>query len=232
MTVLPKLAKVDWVLSQLSGTLTNFLSTSISDSTAAGRAMLTAADAAAQRALIDLTQYIANAQILPVANTTARAALLVTLANRTPAIVPSGASPVIVYRADAACIEYTVNGTTWSQLVPESDSGWVTCTRGANWAAVTGHPLQVRKRNGVVYSRGAVVWNSGASDSTMMTVPAGYRPSNDFWYPAIVDTNTDNAVVQPMMDIVTGDVFIPPDKGRGTLATGSEITLVSSWLLG
>lgn len=53
---------------------------------------------------------------IPVADVTARAAKIVALAGASPAVVPSTANPVFVFRADApagAQLEFTTNGSTW-----------------------------------------------------------------------------------------------------------------------
>jgi hypothetical protein len=66
---------------------------------------------------------------IPVANATARAALIVALAALSPAIVPSTANPVFIFRADAAPgseIEYTTNGTSWTTMATSAGSSIIT----------------------------------------------------------------------------------------------------------
>lgn len=56
---------------------------------------------------------------IPVANMTARAALIVALAAASPAVVPSTANPIWVFRADAPVgneTEYTVDGTNFTSV--------------------------------------------------------------------------------------------------------------------
>lgn len=66
-----------------------------------------------------LTALLSVRDPIPVASTSARASLLVTLAALSPAITPSTSNPIIVFRADAAAgleHEYTTDGSNWYSL--------------------------------------------------------------------------------------------------------------------
>lgn len=81
-----------------------------------------------------------HSQIVSVANTTARAALLTSLAGQSPAITPTAASPVFVYRQDTGDIEVTTNGSTWRVYSAAGSTfriatGWTTLSFSATNSA-------------------------------------------------------------------------------------------------
>jgi len=70
------------------------------------------------------------------------------------------------------------------ELIDADDTGWVTCSlkAGYGWQnGVTGEPIQVRKKFGVVYIRGAVS-NTGitaSSSHTVASLPPGFAPTKN-----------------------------------------------------
>lgn len=72
------------------------------------------------------------AQIVPVANTTARNALVSTLSSR--GFTPSATNPLLVWRADIGAVEQTTDGTTWRALGLERPAGRIS----ASWTSSLG----------------------------------------------------------------------------------------------
>jgi hypothetical protein len=103
----------------------------------------------------------------------------------------------------------TAGGTpgTWQQLGGATDAAWTAATLINSWANNTTNdesfacfPAGYRKQNGRVYLRGNVN-AGGSSSSSMMTLPAGYRPSKalDFTINAtggfgVITVNSDGNV--------------------------------------
>lgn len=125
----------------------------------------------------DLRRMMESATtIVPVTNTAARDALVAALgaAGRPP----SADRPVYVSRADATPgvqTEFSTDGTNWKSLAATDDTGWITSAPSANWSVVGGLSVQYRRRNGIVYLRGAISRASGTNN--VITLPDGFRPS-------------------------------------------------------
>lgn len=123
---------------------------------------------------------------IPVANTTARAALIVSLASA--GITPTTANPVFVFRADAGAgfeLEVTTDGTNWTTHAA-GDTGWITTglSWGIGWAAASAQANWQSFAYRVF--RGKEVWVNGVvtrtgtftPPSTVVTLPVGVRPSS------------------------------------------------------
>lgn len=156
----------------------------------------------------DLRKMMESAfTIVPVANTTARAALVSALvaAGRGP----TSARPLYVDRADAPVglrLEVTYNGTAWSPYTA-GDTGWVPCVNASGFNA-TG--LFLRKVGIQVHVRGAVApTGSGTLPATFVSIaniPAGFRVStytqalhpgqSNTTYPVIFQINPVAGVIQ------------------------------------
>jgi len=121
--------------------------------------------------------------IVPVANTTARAQLLVDLGW-----APSTARPLLVFRGDAPAggeIEYTVDGTNWRTLwAPAKTPVGISGVGG--WDAGA-EPPRVRRVGLTVIGSGLLQKVStsttvGYTGVQVGTVPAGYEPfENSHW---------------------------------------------------
>ena len=145
-----------------------------------GHTVPAAGDNPSRAALTTLAMSVRDP--IPVANATARAALIVSLAAASPAVVPSTSNPVFVFRADATAggqLEVTVDGTNWRTCWAD-DLAWTAPTLGNSW--VTPGPIgaayQVagfRKVGGEVEMRGLI--GSGTTSTTIFTLPAGARPA-------------------------------------------------------
>lgn len=67
----------------------------------------------------------------------------------------------------------------------QADSGWVNLPYANGWRDYGGswEPGRYRKLNGVVYLQGLISSGTVTSQTTMATVPAGFRPAGDKHYP-------------------------------------------------
>ena len=114
-----------------------------------GHTVPAAGDAPSRAALLSLGLTVRDP--IPVANTTTRAALIVSLAAATPAVVPSTSNPVYVNRADAAVgaeLEVTTDGTTWRTIYSDTTT-WTTITLDAGVTVAASFPtLAYRLENG------------------------------------------------------------------------------------
>jgi len=112
--------------------------------------------------------------IVPVADVTARAALVVALTAEGYTI--SASNPLYTHRADATVgseLEVTVNGTSW-KAANTSDTGWVPFTYANGWSGFVddGEPeAGYRLQDGVMRLRGAVT--GGANQTAIAILPAG-----------------------------------------------------------
>lgn len=148
---------------------------------ARGHTVPAAADHPTRQAL--LTAMLSVKDPIPVADSTARATLISTLAALSPAIVPSTSNPVFVFRADAATganVEYTTDGSTW-RAIYANDTGSVTAgiVAGSGWslAAASGYEgLSYRIKSGWVFVYGVVSKASWSASDTIATLPAAAWP--------------------------------------------------------
>lgn len=129
-------------------------------------------------------------QIIPTANTTTRAQLIVDLAALSPAITPSASQPIMVYRADAptsARIEITEDGTNWSTVVG-ADSGWTAPASYGSGYSATNCTIRSRLIGNRVQLRGLLQPDTGTiatgSVASVATLAAGHRPAQQMFCPA------------------------------------------------
>ncbi len=113
-------------------------------------------------------RVVAAGGILPVATTTERDAL-VTAGVAYRGLVVDNAQTGKLHRFD---------GATWKTLEEADDTGWVNVPLRSGFANLSGEPLQVRRRTGVVRLRGGIS-NAGIGASSTHIVgdlPAGFAP--------------------------------------------------------
>lgn len=167
--------------------------------------------------------------IVPVANVTERAQLLVDLGW-----TPSTARPLVVSRADApagAQFEYTVGETSGGDVVWRTwagESAPVTPTLGSGWTAVAGagHVLSIRRIGNWAYLSGSVQRTTGSTGS-ILVIPAAMQPST-------VDTRPVGVVVAN--NATYGVMFIGSGElksaaGYGNLAGAGSFILPLSGLM-
>ncbi len=126
---------------------------------------------------------------VPVADTAARTALLVTLAAASPSVVPSTSSPIFVFRADAGAgreLEYTIDGTTWL-TIDARDTGWIALPFETGFEAHTVTiTCQYRMIANRVFLAGLVKRTAGdfaaLGNYTVSTLPSGYRPPQNAFF--------------------------------------------------
>lgn len=115
----------------------------------------------------------ARGGIIPVPNATVRDALAT-------AMTPTSARPLYVHRADAGAgleLEYTVNGSLW-RPVGREDTGWLVPTLAGTWSSLNSlRQVRYRRIDGCIHLRGIV---TGGGTTTIFTLPAGFRPQQDW----------------------------------------------------
>jgi hypothetical protein len=116
--------------------------------------------------------------IVPAANATAQSQAL---ANATSAgISLSAANPLFVFRSDTGTLR-AYDGATWVDVLPP-DTGWVDVVAVSSWSSST---VQVRRVGNVVCLRGRLkkasgTIASGSNNTSLLTLPAGFRPASSF----------------------------------------------------
>lgn len=132
--------------------------------------------------MVELGDSLAGMVVVPVANTTARAALVSSLGWS-----PSSSRPVYVHRGDAPAgreLEYTTNGSDWS-AVAGSDSGWQPLATFGTVGGSASSTFRSRRIGGRVHVKGTLQPNSGTiplgQSTSVGVVAAGHRPSETIY---------------------------------------------------
>lgn len=164
---------------------------------------------------------INNTDVTPVAWFLGPQRILCTSTTRPP---HSPGLPIYEYDTNN---EYVSTGSAWSN--PSQDSGWVQMSAASGWAKVV---AQVRNLNGAVYLQ-LQVTRSGSdltagTNSTLCTVPSGYRPATKISAMAYFDNANLARVTVDTNGIVTIDNY------HATLQGGYGLTLqqCTTWPLG
>ena len=107
---------------------------------------------------------VAAGGVIPVRNTTERDALVSSASTENPITV------------NMAGVIYTSAGAAFT-LVGGDDTGWVVPTLTNSWSSISsGRSVRYRRINGIVYLRGMP---SGGTTTSIMVLPAGFRPAID-----------------------------------------------------
>ena len=126
------------------------------------------------------------------------------------------------------CDDYLV-GTTG--LI--TDTGWVplAITTPANWAVVSGYPLQYRQVGKRVTIAGMATWKAGVFASNIVTMPAAQRPATSMWLCTTVLTGSK--VVAQIFADSAGNVMCPSATySNGTPTVNDSAALYGSYLIG
>lgn len=163
--------------------------------------------------------------IVPVANTTARAALVA-------AVTPSVTEPLYVERQDAPAgqqVEYTTDGTNWITLAGQMNGTPITFSSG--WASAAGTENSVRLRlNGrqvFVYGSAQRQASGTGAGSNILTLPPAFAPPSvgtRILGPTL--TSAGNASNLYIANGTLGLVY-----GITTVAVGVVVPIVGSWWL-
>lgn len=103
-----------------------------------------------------------------------------------------------------------------------TDAAWTAPTLATYWvsaatvypAALNGYTpswsaVEYRKVGGVVYLHGHCHSTSNGASATIATLPVGYRPPVDAWFPSYYSNSTSTLVDSWILIKSTGDVFVP-----------------------
>ena len=141
--------------------------------------------------------------IIPVANTTARAAVAA-------ATTPSATNPLYVHRADAptgAELEVSEDGTNWSTILAGPTST-TTVTMTSGWVeAYSGSAGKIYRDGGWAWLEGIVARTSGSS-LTIGTIPAGYRPPRTLNLALTMENGSSAPGPGAFLEVTTGGNLI------------------------
>ncbi|AYN57874.1 virion structural protein [Arthrobacter phage Faja] len=120
----------------------------------------------------------------------------------------------------------TWDGSAWSLGDYYETSATVT-SFSTGWSATAGYAPKVYRQGNRVFLEGAVTLGSGADWSSILTIPAGFRPSANAFLGANV-SSTGAAAVE--LTIGSTGVIGSPDTYRtGSLASGNVLPVKGSW---
>ncbi len=156
----------------------------------------------------------ASKQIVPAVSATARDQVAAAWPAATGAAI-SASNPIYVHRTDTDVIEMSVDGSTWSILRPNTDTGWVDESRTeAGW---TINEQQTLIRDGIAWA--VIDWTRTGGNFTgtnlTLRLASGNGPGRTLYPFDLVNTttkvtyiaqcNTDGAVIGIAVAMVTGE---------------------------
>jgi hypothetical protein len=162
--------------------------------------------------------------VVPVASTTARAALVAALAAE--GFTPSAANPLYDHRSDATAgneLEVTTDGATWRTIPTLADTGWVAPALLNSWSNFSPGSYDVaayRRINGIVFIKGTIAGGL-VGPSPIFVLPAGFRP-------LLVRTSTQPSTSGTAVVAVSevGSVFV---AAYGTAGNNTNLSLGQSF---
>ena len=178
-----------------------------------------------QGSIVALANSLRSRIVVPVANVTARTALLSAIDW-----APSAAEPLRVSRADAGSgrmLEVTTDGSAWTTLAEQTAP--VSVAPASSWAVLAAGVAPAVRYEGarVVVEPGRMTRTSsltiaaGTTYAMTAAVAAGYRPSVDVAVPCTVHLGTGTPVLAEVIAGADGVLSVRFATAAGTLGTGA-----------